>query len=70
MFEKIIAVNFQSIFISKHIKIIFFILKKLFLISAHQNNKKNQKNINLKKYNFFFCPISHKSSIVKLQLKF
>jgi hypothetical protein len=53
MFEKIVAVNFQSIFIPKHIKIIFFILKKLFLISAHQNNKKNQKNINLKKIIFF-----------------
>jgi hypothetical protein len=29
MFEKIVAVNFQSIFISKHIKIIFFYFKKI-----------------------------------------
>jgi hypothetical protein len=29
MFEKIVAVNFQSIFIPKHIKIIFFYFKKI-----------------------------------------
>jgi hypothetical protein len=34
-------------FIGKYIKIIFF-LKKLFLISAHQNDLKTPKNINLK----------------------
>jgi hypothetical protein len=32
----------------KYIKIIFFLFKKLFLSSAHQNNLKIQKNINLK----------------------
>jgi len=30
---------------------IFFIFKKLFLISAHQNNLKTPKNINLKQKN-------------------
>jgi hypothetical protein len=34
-------------FIKKYIKIIFFIFKKLFLASAHQNNLKISKN-NLK----------------------
>jgi hypothetical protein len=45
------------LFISKYIKIIyFFIFLKLFLISAHQNNLKILKNINLKQkknFNFF-----------------
>jgi hypothetical protein len=48
---------FKVFFILKHIKIIFFIFKKLFLISTHQNNPKKYKNINLKqkiKKNYFF----------------
>jgi hypothetical protein len=38
---------FKLLFTWKCIKIIFF-LKKLFLISAHQNDLKTPKNINLK----------------------
>jgi len=37
VFESVVAVDFQSVF---YIKIIFFIFKKLFLISAHQNDLK------------------------------
>jgi hypothetical protein len=51
---------FKVFFNWKCIKIIFFfIFKKLFLISAHQNDMKTQKKINLKKrkkekkFNFF-----------------
>jgi len=48
---------FKVFFISKHIKIIFFIFLKLFLTSAHQNDLKTSKHINLKKnkqnLNFF-----------------
>jgi len=36
---------FKIIFILKYIKIIFFIFKKLFLISAHQNDLKIPKKI-------------------------
>jgi hypothetical protein len=36
------------LFTWKCIKIIFFYLKKIFLISAHQNNLKTLKNNNLK----------------------
>jgi len=40
---------FKVFFTWKYIKIIFFfILKKLFLTSAYQNNLKPSKNINLK----------------------
>jgi len=46
MFESVVVTVFQSVF---YIKIIFFIFKKLFLISVHQNDmKKLKKNINLK----------------------
>jgi hypothetical protein len=50
MFENMIAVTFQNVF---HLKmhqndVFFFIFKKLFLISAHQNNLKTLKSINLK----------------------
>jgi hypothetical protein len=48
---------FKVLFTQKCIEIIFFfIFKKLFLISAHQNDIKTYKKINLKqrKNNFFF----------------
>jgi len=35
--------SFKVIFIQKFIKIIFFIFKKLFLMSAHQNDLKTPK---------------------------
>jgi hypothetical protein len=38
-----VVVAFQSNFIQKFIKIIFFIFKKLFLMSAHQNDLKTPK---------------------------
>jgi len=39
----------KTFFIKKYIKVIyFFIFKKLFLTTAHQNNLKPIKNINLK----------------------
>jgi len=44
----LVAIVFQRFFIWKYIKISFFICKKLFLISAHQNNLKTSKNINMK----------------------
>jgi len=40
---------FKMFFTYKYIKLIFF--KKLFLISAHQNDLKTPKKINLKKKN-------------------
>jgi hypothetical protein len=50
MFRNVVmvVVVFQNIFYLGCIKIIFFIFKKLFLISAHQNDLKTPKNINLK----------------------
>jgi hypothetical protein len=46
MFGSVVAVAFQSVF---HLKMnqnnIFFILQKLFLTSAHQNNLKTTKKI-------------------------
>jgi len=40
----VVAVAFQSVFYLKmHQNNIFFILKKLFLISAHQDDLKTQK---------------------------
>jgi hypothetical protein len=50
MFATIIAIVFQSVFhLEKHQNnIFFFIFKKLFLILVHQNDRKTQKNINLK----------------------
>jgi hypothetical protein len=49
VFESIVAVAFQSVFHSEmHQNNKFFIFKKLFLTSAHQNNLKTPKNINLK----------------------
>jgi len=43
MFERIIAVVFQSVFYLKIHQNNFFILKKLFLISTYQNNSKIYK---------------------------
>ena len=44
VFGSVIAVVFQKIFYSEnHQKYIFLIFKKLFLISAHQNNRKTPK---------------------------
>jgi hypothetical protein len=51
VFESVVVVVFQSVFARKCIKIIFFILKKLFLTSTHQNDLKIKKNI--KNNNFF-----------------
>jgi hypothetical protein len=56
LFGSVVAVIFQSAF---HLKmhqnnIFYFIFKKLFLISVHQNDLKKLKNINFKKkFNFF-----------------
>jgi hypothetical protein len=45
----VVAVAFQSVFrLEMHRNNVFFILKKLFLTSAHQNDLKSPKNINLK----------------------
>jgi hypothetical protein len=46
----VVAVAFQSVFrLEMHRNnVFFFILKKLFLTSAHQNDLKPPKNINLK----------------------
>jgi hypothetical protein len=56
VFGSVVAVVFQNIFHSKiYQNNIFFIFKKLFLTSAHQNNLKiSKKNINLKKKNIYF----------------
>jgi len=44
-----VAVAFQSAFyLEMHQNKFFFIFKKLFLISAYQNDLKTQKKINLK----------------------
>jgi hypothetical protein len=49
VFGSVIAVVFQKTFYSEnHQKYIFLIFKKLFLISAHQNDQKTPKNINIK----------------------
>jgi hypothetical protein len=49
MFGIIVAVVAQSIFhLEMHQDDIFFIFKKLFLISAYQNNPKTIKNIKFK----------------------
>jgi hypothetical protein len=46
--ESVVAVTFQSVFyLEMHQNNIFFIFKKLFLISAHQNDMKTQKNISI-----------------------
>jgi hypothetical protein len=56
LFGSVVAIAFQSVLHSEmHQNNIFYFLK-LFLTSAHQNNFKIQKNINLKqikKLNFF-----------------
>jgi len=44
----VVTVAFQNIFYSEMHQNNFFIFEKLFLISAHQNDLKTQKNINLK----------------------
>jgi hypothetical protein len=42
--RSVVAVAFQSVFyLEMHQNNIFFIFKKLFLISAHQNDLKTQK---------------------------
>jgi len=43
--EHVVTLFFKVNFVQKYIKIIFFILKKLFLTSAHQNDLKIQKII-------------------------
>ena len=49
VFDSVVAVAFQSTFRSEiHQNNIFFIFKKLFLISVHQNDLETPKNINLK----------------------
>jgi len=54
LFGSVVVVVFQSVF---HAEIyqnnIFFIFKKLFLRSAHQNDPKYKKILNLKKIFFF-----------------
>jgi hypothetical protein len=56
---------FKVFFTQKYIKIIyFFIFKKLFLTSTHQNDSKTPKNINLKqkkKSNFYKTFLKHKT---------
>ena len=50
-----VAVAFQSVFyLEMHQNNIFFILKKLFLISAHQNDLKTQKIYQFEAKKFFF----------------
>jgi hypothetical protein len=45
----VIVVAYQiTFYLEMHQNNIFFIFKKLFLISAHQNDREIQKNINLK----------------------
>jgi hypothetical protein len=52
--EVYLRLLFKMCFMPKYIKIIFFILKKLFLKSAHQNNLKHKKiKFLIKKNNFF-----------------
>jgi len=49
VFGNVVAVVFsRCLFTQKCIKIIFFIFKKLFLTSKHQNDQKTQKKIILK----------------------
>jgi hypothetical protein len=53
VFKIVVAVAFQSIFSSKMYQnniyiYIYIYIKKLFLISAYQNDLKTPKNINLK----------------------
>jgi len=52
LFENVIVVAFQNIFRAEmHQNNIFFILKKLFLRSGHQNDPKNTKNLIFSKKN-------------------
>ena len=52
MFRIVVAVAVQSTFhLEMHQNDVFFIFKKLFLKSAHQNNLKTLKNSNKKKLN-------------------
>jgi hypothetical protein len=51
----VVAIVFQSVFCSEmHQNNVFFILKNLFLTSAHQNDPKKLKKISLKKTKFKF----------------
>jgi hypothetical protein len=45
MLGSVVAVAFQITFMLKYMQMIFFIFKKLFLISAHQNDLKQTKYI-------------------------
>ena len=47
-------IAFQNVLFGNTSNNIFFIFKKLFLTSAHQNDLKILKNINLKQIIFFF----------------
>jgi hypothetical protein len=53
VFGSVVSVAFQSAFHLEMHQNKFFIFKKLFLISAHQNNPKILKYINLKKFKIF-----------------
>jgi hypothetical protein len=54
LFGSVVVIVFQSVFHAEiHQNDIFFIFKKLFLRSAHQNDPKYKKILNLKKYIFF-----------------
>jgi len=63
--NSVVAVAFQSVFHSEiYQNNIFFIFKKLFLTSTHQNDSKTPKNINLKqkkKSNFYKTLLKHKT---------
>jgi hypothetical protein len=53
--RSVVAVAFQSVFyLEMHQNNIFFILKKLFLISAHQNDLKTQKIYQFEAKKIFF----------------
>jgi hypothetical protein len=55
--NNIVAVAFQSAFNFKmHQNNIFFIFKKIFLISTYQNYQKNIKKINFKQIKFQILP--------------
>jgi hypothetical protein len=51
LFESVVAIAFQSAFYAEMHQNDFFIFKKLFLRSAHQNDPKHKKNYFLAKKN-------------------
>jgi hypothetical protein len=50
----VVAIVFQSVFVPKCIKIMFFYFLKLFLRSAHQTGPKHKKKYFLAKNNLNF----------------